>query len=261
MNNLHLPSTSRSTATGWNFPLGIDGFRYADLNRVRRLMALYQAFRDDLRSADETLADRYDQACGDVTQPADTELLIEVGRHLDAFIGRLFHIEAEVNELNRHTTEDRTVFEFKKRFLDRLILKTPPAAAELAAMNIAELEFRYRECVAEILSRGEWATDPEHAELAEELRSSCCIDRRRPRQARMSPSCTDVKPFCTTSRPGREPWRFIQSSSSAAGNSRPSYIPRSSTSKIWWPANSIIRSSRPSSKARPTGSATATASA
>src|SRR5207302_1938335 len=28
MNNLHLPSTSRSMATGWNFPLGIDGFRY-----------------------------------------------------------------------------------------------------------------------------------------------------------------------------------------------------------------------------------------
>ena len=33
MNNLHLPSTSRSTATAWNFPLGIEGFRYADLNQ------------------------------------------------------------------------------------------------------------------------------------------------------------------------------------------------------------------------------------
>ena len=52
MNNLHLPSSSRSMATAWNFPLGIEGFRYADLNRVRRLMALYQVFRDELRSAD-----------------------------------------------------------------------------------------------------------------------------------------------------------------------------------------------------------------
>ena len=56
--------------------------------------------------------------------------------------------------------------EFKKRFLDRLVLKTPPAAQELAAMNIADVEFRYRERVAEILPRGEWANDPER-ELAE----------------------------------------------------------------------------------------------
>ncbi len=48
MNNMHLPSNSRSVATTWNFPLGIDGFRYADLNRVRRLMALFQLFREEL---------------------------------------------------------------------------------------------------------------------------------------------------------------------------------------------------------------------
>ncbi len=33
-------------------------------------------------------------------------------------------------------------------------------------MNIADVEFRYRERVAEILTRGEWANDPER-ELAE----------------------------------------------------------------------------------------------
>ena len=55
MNYLHLPSSSRDTATAWNFPLGIEGFRYADLNRVRRLMALYQAFRDELRCPPERI--------------------------------------------------------------------------------------------------------------------------------------------------------------------------------------------------------------
>lgn len=169
MNYLHLPSSSRSTATTWNFPLGIEGFRYADLNRVRRLMALYQVFREELRSADPSLAERYEFSCdqyarGEVKE--ETPLLINVARHLDHFIARLFHIEKEVDALNRHSTDDRSVYEFKKRFLDRVVLKAPLAPDELTAMNIADVEFRYRERVAEVLPRGEWANDPER-ELAE----------------------------------------------------------------------------------------------
>lgn len=163
MNNLHLPSTSRSTATAWNFPLGIEGFRYADLNRVRRLMALDQAFHSDLRAADPVLADRYERSCQEYTRgegKQDTQLLIDVARHLDRFVGRLFHIEKEVDDLNRRTGDDNRVSEFKKRFLDR-VLKTPPDPSELAAVNIADVEFRYRATVAEVLPRGEWANDPE----------------------------------------------------------------------------------------------------
>ena len=169
MNNLHLPSTTRSMATAWNFPLGIEGFRYADLNRVRRLIALLSRPREELRKEDPALAECYQQACEQYARDEgkeNTQLLIDVARHLDRFIARLFHIETEVGELNRRTTDDRTVFEFKKRFLDRLVLKAPPAVHELAQMNIADVEFRYRERVAEILTRGEWATDPER-ELAE----------------------------------------------------------------------------------------------
>src|SRR5947209_293321 len=146
MNNMHLPPSSRSTATAWNFPLGIDGFRYADLNRVRRLMALDQVFRSALRAADPALADRYEHSCRHYARgegKEDSQLLIAVARHLDPFIARLFHIEKEVDELNRRTTDDRTVCEFKKRFLDRLVLKTPPEPQELASVNIADLEFRY----------------------------------------------------------------------------------------------------------------------
>jgi NADPH-dependent glutamate synthase beta subunit-like oxidoreductase/NAD(P)H-flavin reductase len=169
MNNLHLPSTNRSMATGWNFPLGIDGFRYADLNRVRRLMALYQVFRDELRTADPALAERYDH-CRELFDHGagkeDSQLLIDVARWLDRFIARVFRIEKEVHELNQRTCDDRSVFEFKKRFLDRLVLKKPPAAHELATRNIADIEFRYRERVAEILTHGQWTNDPER-ELAE----------------------------------------------------------------------------------------------
>jgi NADPH-dependent glutamate synthase beta subunit-like oxidoreductase/NAD(P)H-flavin reductase len=169
MNYLHLPSSSRSTATSWNFPLGIEGFRYADLNRVRRLIALYQEFREELRSTDPALAERYESHCVAYARgegKEDTTLLIDVARHFDHFIARLFHIDKEVTQLNRRTTDDRTVYEFKRRFLDRVVLKAPPAAAELAAMNIADVEFRYRETVAELLPSGEWTDDPER-ELAE----------------------------------------------------------------------------------------------
>jgi NADPH-dependent glutamate synthase beta subunit-like oxidoreductase/NAD(P)H-flavin reductase len=156
-------------ATAWNFPLGIEGFRYADLNRVRRLMALDQAFHAALRAADQALADRYEQSCQQYCRGEgkdDSQLLIDVARHLDSFIARLFHIEKEVRALNRRTTDDGTVCEFKKRFLDRLVLKTPPQPQEMSAVNSADVEFRYRERVAEILPRGEWANDPER-EMAE----------------------------------------------------------------------------------------------
>jgi NADPH-dependent glutamate synthase beta subunit-like oxidoreductase/NAD(P)H-flavin reductase len=166
MNYLHLPSGSRDTATTWNFPLGIDGFRYADLNRVRRLMTLWQIFKDELPAADPELAARYEAECGRLTPSTDTELLIDVARHLDRFVARIFHIEKEVEALNRRTIEDGAVYEFKKRFLDRLVFKAPPTAQELAAMNIADIEFRYRERVAEHLSHGQWTNDPER-ELAE----------------------------------------------------------------------------------------------
>src|SRR5262245_47260646 len=128
MNNLHLPSSSRSMATAWNFPLGIEGFRYADLNRVRRLIALYQVFRQELGSAAAALAQRYEQNCDQHARgegSEDTALLIDVARHLDRFIARVFRIEKEVNALNRRTSADRTVYDFKKRFLDRLVLKAP----------------------------------------------------------------------------------------------------------------------------------------
>jgi NADPH-dependent glutamate synthase beta subunit-like oxidoreductase/NAD(P)H-flavin reductase len=132
-------------------------------------MALDQAFHATLRVADPNLAERFERDCRpgpDGERREDSQLLIAVARHLDSFLARLFHIEKEVSELNQRTRDDGKVCEFKKRFLDRLVLKTPPAPEELADMNIADIEFRYRERVAEILPRGEWATDPER-ELAE----------------------------------------------------------------------------------------------
>jgi NADPH-dependent glutamate synthase beta subunit-like oxidoreductase/NAD(P)H-flavin reductase len=170
MSFLHLPSASRSTATGWNFPLGIPGFRYADLNRVRRLMALDQVFREELARNDPELAARYEAARATGQEPPHTpelsELLIAVGRHMDYFLAKLFHIEEAVTDLNRHTVSDKVVYECKKEFLDRHVLKKHPTPEEIAGMDIAEREFHYREIVAELLDPGPFTADPER-ELAE----------------------------------------------------------------------------------------------
>ena len=45
----HLPENPRQEARAWNLQLGVPGFKYADLNRVRSLEALDKAFLSDLR--------------------------------------------------------------------------------------------------------------------------------------------------------------------------------------------------------------------
>ena len=148
----------------WNFPLGVSGFRFADLNRVRRLIALDQTFREDLAKVDSKLAERLEEARS--ASNGDTELLIAVARHIDRFLAKLFHIEAVVETMNGLTLDDNTVFRCKKEFLDHRVLKPHPGPDELAEMKIPELEFAYREVVAEVLPGRDLTADPER-ELAE----------------------------------------------------------------------------------------------
>jgi len=59
MTLLHLSKNPREEAAGWNFPLGIPGFRFADLNRVRRIAELDSVFRQELRTADPDVSAVY----------------------------------------------------------------------------------------------------------------------------------------------------------------------------------------------------------
>src|SRR3989338_5527802 len=99
----HLPESARSQARLWNLELGVPGFKYADLNRVRRLEALDAAFLKTLEEADAALAadfSRYRASRGtsfDRLQASD--LLIRVAPHVAAFIARLFHVDAEYQRL------------------------------------------------------------------------------------------------------------------------------------------------------------------
>ena len=115
MSFMHLPTSTKEEATGWNFPLGIPGFRLADLNRVRRLMALDQVFLEELGRKDPDLAGRLRslrESRGAVAGGGDlSETLIAAGKHLGPFIARLFHIEETAARLDQGALADRVVFE------------------------------------------------------------------------------------------------------------------------------------------------------
>ena len=166
----HLPENPRQEARAWNLQLGVPGFKFADLNRVRRLAALDEAFLRWLHETDAALAAefvRYRSADGSGSERlVESELLIRVAPHVGAFIARLFHVEDAYGALCARVRADQVVFEWKRQFVERRILKTDPTAAELTAMDPVEIEFAYREAAAAVIPNGAFTADPER-ELAE----------------------------------------------------------------------------------------------
>jgi NADPH-dependent glutamate synthase beta subunit-like oxidoreductase/NAD(P)H-flavin reductase len=170
MSLLHLSQNPRAEAAGWNFPLGIPGFRFADLNRVRRIAALDDIFRQELQKADPQLAESYEAArngrdTGDETA-IGSDILIRVAPYLGHFIARIFQIESEYRQLQERVLAEGRIFEWKKKFLDRQVLKQHPSVEEMEQWDLSELEFDYRSLVDRCLSQEQLAEDPER-ELAE----------------------------------------------------------------------------------------------
>jgi len=165
----HLPDNPREESRAWNLQLGVPGFKYADLNRVRRLEALDRAFLASLRAADPDLAaefERYRDAGGQgVERLAESMLLIRVAPHLGAFVARLFHIDDAHRALSERIRTDQLVFDWKRQFVERQILKTAPNREALSQMDPVELEFAYREVVDQLMSEAALSADPER-ELA-----------------------------------------------------------------------------------------------
>src|SRR4029079_12786261 len=82
--------------------LRIEDFHYADLYDTRRLGDLALAFDRTVERSDAALFGRFDGyrfamqsgiAPGGLTQPEEPALLIEVSRHLAAFLAQLFHTD------------------------------------------------------------------------------------------------------------------------------------------------------------------------
>jgi hypothetical protein len=145
-------ASPRSDHKAWDFELGLPGYRYGDLNRVRRLEALDRAFRDDLRAADPALAsefEAYREARGEGYPPTvASALLVRTAPHLGRFVARLFRIEERVAALAERARDDAAVLEWKKRFLAPRVLRKAPDPAVLAALDPVATERAYEEVVA-----------------------------------------------------------------------------------------------------------------
>jgi NADPH-dependent glutamate synthase beta subunit-like oxidoreductase/NAD(P)H-flavin reductase len=165
----HLPESPRQEARAWNLQLGVPGFKYADLNRVRRLEALDAAFLQALRESNAALAgefERYRNAAGaGYERLQESQLLIRVAPHVAAFIARLFRIEAEHNALCEQVRADKLVFDWKRQFVERHVLKHLGSAEAVAKMDPVELEVAYRGVVDAVMPDPALTADPER-ELA-----------------------------------------------------------------------------------------------
>ena len=148
----HLPENPRQEARAWNLQLGVPGFKYADLNRVRRLEALDAAFLAALRDADAALAaelDAYRAAAGaGIAQAEESELLLRVAPHVGAFVARLFRIDDDYTRALRARARRPGGLR-----VEAPVRRAPHpedarrAAEALAGMDPVELEFAYREVV------------------------------------------------------------------------------------------------------------------
>jgi NADPH-dependent glutamate synthase beta subunit-like oxidoreductase/NAD(P)H-flavin reductase len=142
----HFPTGAAGRAKH-DFALGVPGFHFSDLNRVRRLEALDGAFREDLAARDAALAARFEEWRGPAgagwPRKQESELLVAVAPHLGRFVARLFRIEAEVESLDAWTREEGKLFDWQKRFLFPKVLRRPPSPEQLAAMDVAALRAAY----------------------------------------------------------------------------------------------------------------------
>ena len=123
-------------------PLGIEGFRYADLHDARRLADLTFAFDGFLRAADAALFARYAahrDGSAALRGPDESELLLEVGAHVSRFVARLFGVEKEMARLREAAGRDGPLFRVKRDFIQRRVFKKGakdrPHAGDFAALD------------------------------------------------------------------------------------------------------------------------------
>jgi NADPH-dependent glutamate synthase beta subunit-like oxidoreductase/NAD(P)H-flavin reductase len=112
---------------------GIEGFTYRDLYEPSRLAALLQAF-DRWFEADspERYAQfvAYRQCRGEGMSPIDTSnALLAAAPAVGRFVGKLFGVEAELDEFREGARSDDPVWRFRKDFLKKRVLRADAGKA------------------------------------------------------------------------------------------------------------------------------------
>ncbi len=116
--------------------LGIPGFAWADLFRPEKLRELDQLFLDGLAAADAALHARvaaYRADRGASLAPKDlSNLLVDAGPHLGAFVAHLFRVETERERIIAATGRTTELFRMKDQLIKRRALKLGEVAHDAA---------------------------------------------------------------------------------------------------------------------------------
>jgi NADPH-dependent glutamate synthase beta subunit-like oxidoreductase/NAD(P)H-flavin reductase len=102
------------------------GLAFADLHDRAKLAHLDGLFVDALKAADSGLYDRLMAARAEPDALAakdEGNLIVDLGPHLDAFVAKLFGIEAEADELARRTHALAPLYAVKRLFVQRRAAK------------------------------------------------------------------------------------------------------------------------------------------
>ncbi|PXX18334.1 pyridine nucleotide-disulfide oxidoreductase [Nitrosomonas ureae] len=133
----HTRQEATTTLSNFNF-----GFTIADLYCRDGLVRLDQVFLDFLRTGDEALHKKLEQAReqpDDLLPKDESALLIEIAPWLEDFIARLFYIENEVQQLAAQHHELAPLYFCKRQFVQRRA-KGKVSDAELAGIDGLALE-------------------------------------------------------------------------------------------------------------------------
>lgn len=113
-----------------DMPLGVAGFRYADLFVPERLKELYDVFCTELAQNAPDASRAYEAyraseiGQGARLEPEDvSKALLAVAPHVSAFVGRLFGVEREVGQLSREIADRAPLWKFKAEFAKKRVLK------------------------------------------------------------------------------------------------------------------------------------------
>ena len=115
-----------TSAPSSGMPLGVPGYKFADLHQPERLSSLYDRFCEEVQSVDPSLWREWDAYRCDPEAPRPpvqlSNLLIAMAAHVSRFVVRLFDVTSSANGLVAATTAEDDLFRFKVDFVRRRAL-------------------------------------------------------------------------------------------------------------------------------------------
>ena len=132
------------------------GFSFADLYERDGLVRLDRAFMDRLQASDAVLANRLLAARANpdgLATKDESNLLIDLGPHVESFVGELFGVEAELRKLAAQTQTLDPLYACKRLFVQRRAVKAvkPDELASLDGDALAKaLERQMTEPLTEL---------------------------------------------------------------------------------------------------------------